>query len=150
MKLISKLQYQARKNGFDIDKSDGVKIMNTITKKYIHILPTGTICSNDILGHDKDLKRLMKEDFIIKDPSLFSGSVICLPCSVFLHVGKNTSKEDITFATDCLMQSFANIKSFDVVKDENLLPSECMVKHKYVLSYKERQDLINSCLEYLK
>ena len=149
MRLISKLLYKARKQGLDIERGDGVKIMNIINKRYVHILPTSTICSDDILGHDKDLKDLMK-DFIIKDPFLYSGSVICLPCNVTLYVGKGALKNDINFAKDCLAQSFVNIKEFKVVRDNNLLSHECMIKHEYALSFKERQAFINACLEYLK
>lgn len=147
MKLISKLVYQANKHGLDIDLSDGVKIKNIITKKYVHTLPTGKVCSNDLLGHDKDLKDLMSE-FIVKDP--FSGSCLALPCIVTLHVGKKASNEDIIFAKGCLMQSFAYVKDFKVVKDDDLLSSECRIDHSFDLSYKERQAFINACLEYLK
>lgn len=149
MEIVSKLIYQARKNGFDVDLNDGVLLKNIINKKYIHILPTGKICSDDLLGHDHALKGLMNE-FLIKDPLLFSGSFLCLPCNVFLHVGKKALQQDIIYAKHCLTQCFANIKNFEVVKDADLLPSECRVKHKYALTYKERQDLIKSCLEYLK
>ena len=148
MKLISKLVYQARKNGLDITKNDDdVKLMNVITKRYVKILPNGKICSDDILGHDQDLKCLLP-DFLIKDP--FSGSYLSLPCNVYLHVGKKASDEDINFATHCLSQCFANIKTFKVIKDNNLLSSECMIDHNYDLSYKERQAFIKSCLEYLR
>lgn len=148
MEIVSKLCYQARKKGLDIDKSDGVKITNPITKRYIHTLPTGKVCSDDILGQDKALKGLMSK-FLIKDPFSHSGSFIGLPCEVSLHVGKDASREDILFAKDCLIQSFACIKKFSVIKDNNLLSSECRVEHGFDLSYKERQAFINACLEYL-
>lgn len=148
MEILSKLCYQARIKGLDIDENDGVKIMNSINKKYIHILPTGKICSDDILGHDKALKGLMT-DFLITDPMLYSGSFLALPCDVSLHVGKKASQQDITFAKCCLMQSFAYIKTFKVVKDENLLSHECRIEHGFTLTYKERQAFINACLEYL-
>ena len=146
MELISKLIYRARRQGLSIDNSDGVKLMNTITKKYVHILPNGKICSDDILGHDKALKNLMGE-FLTKDP--FIGSFICLPCTVTLCIGDGVSGEDVRFSKHCLEQCFENIKNFKVVKDENLLPSECMVKHEFVLSYKKRQVFIDACLSYL-
>ena len=146
MKIVSKLAYQARKQGLDIDLTDGVKIQNTINKKYVHILPNGKICSDDILGQDKDLKELMVE-FLVEDP--FSGSVICLPCNVTLFVGNGTREEKITFAKHCLSQCFANIKLFRVVKDETLLLSECRVEHDFALSFRERQAFIDACLEYL-
>ena len=150
MKLISKLCYQARKQGLDITKTcDGVKLLNTINKNYVHILPTGKICSDDILGHDKDLKCLMNE-FLIEDPLLFSGSVLALPCEVSLHVGKGALKEDITFAKGCLMQSFANIRNFKVIEDHELQSHECRIDHSFILSYKERKTFIKACLEYLK
>lgn len=148
MKLISKLIYQANKKGLDIEKNDGVLLKNPITGKHIRILPNGKVCSDDILGHDHALKELMPEEFLIKDP--FSGSSICIPCNVMLHVGKNTSFEDITFAKHCLSQCFANIKNFHEITDCNLLSHECMIKHEYALSFKERQALIKACLEYLK
>lgn len=148
MRLISKLIYQAHIKGLDIDKSDGVKIKNSITKKYVHILPTGKICSDDILGQDKALKCLMNE-FLVKDPLLFSGSFINIPCDVVLHVGKKASREDIKFAKHCIKQCFENLKNFNVVKDDNLLQHECRIKHNYALSFKERQAFINACLEYL-
>lgn len=147
MQLVSKLIYQARKKGLDIYKSDSIKIQNKNTNKYIHILPTGKVCSEDILGHDKALKDLMT-DFLVKDP--FSGSFLALPCNVCLHVGREASHGDIIFATDCLTQCFAYVKTFKVVKDDNLLPSECHIEHGFVLTYKERQAFINACLEYLK
>ena len=146
MELISKLIYRARRQGLSIDNSDGVKLMNTITKKYVHILPNGKICSDDILGHDKALKNLMGE-FLTKDP--FIGSFICLPCHVTLYVGNMTSNENTRFAKHCLEQCFANIKNLKVVKDENLLPSECRIDHSYDLSYKKRQVFIDACLKYL-
>lgn len=149
MELISKLIYQARIKGLDIEKNDDdVKIMNIINKKYVHILPNGKICSDDILGHDHALKDLMPKIFLVEDP--FSGSFICIPCNVMLHVGKNTSFEDITFAKHCLSQCFANIKNFHEITDCNLLSHECKIKHEYALSFKERQAFIKSCLEYLK
>ena len=146
MKLISKLSYQARIKGLDVTKSDGVKIKNSITKRYIHILPNGRICSEDTLGQDRALKELMK-DFLIKDP--FSGSSICIPCTVTLHVGNGALTNDIRFAKHCLEQSFANIKNFIVVEDETLLPHECRIDHEFVLSYKKRQAFIDACLDYL-
>ena len=147
MKLISKLIYQANKKSLDIDKTDGVKIMNSINKKYMHILPNGRICSDDLLGHDHDLKCLMNE-FLVKDP--FSGSFLCLPCEVSLHVGKDADQRDITYSKHCIKQCFEYVKTFKVVKDDNLLPSECRIEHGFILSYKERQAFINACLEYLK
>ena len=148
MKVVSKLVYQARIKGLDIDLSDDdILLKNIITKKYIRILPNGKIFSEDLLGHDKDLKRLMP-DFLIKDP--FSGSCLALPCIVTLHVGKKASNEDIIFAKGCLMQSFAYVKDFKVVKDDDLLSSECRIDHSFDLSYKERQAFIKACLEYLK
>lgn len=146
MKLISKLIYQAHRQGLDINISDGVKITNTINKKYIHILPNGRVCSEDTLGQDKDLKCLMT-DFLVKD---FGGYSLAIPCNVTLHVGKGALKEDIIFAKHCLNQSFASIKTFRVVEDETLLPSECMVKQEFALPYKKRQAFINACLKYLK
>lgn len=140
MKLLSKLKYKARKQGLDIDLSDGVKLTNFITKRYIHILPNGKVCSDDLLGHNKALKDLMGED-------PFSGS---LPCDVFLHVGRNTSQQEIIFSKHCLMQCFENIKIFEVVKDNDLLQHECRVDHEFDLSYKERQALIKACLKYLE
>ena len=144
MKLISKLIYKAHKQGLEITKTDGVKIKNSVTKKYVHILPTGKIFSDDI--HDKDLKGLMPE-FLVKDP--FSGSSIALPCNVYLHVGNEALQNDINFATGCLSQCFENIKTFKVIRDDNLLSSECRIDHNFDLSYKERQAFINACLEYL-
>ena len=142
MKIISKLIYQARKHGFDVTVSDGeVKLMNLINKKYVHILPNGRICSEDTLGHDKALKCLMNK-FLVED-------LISLPTRVTLHVGKGVLKTDINFAKCCLYQCFANIKNFNVKEDHDLLSHECKVDHEYVLSYKERQALINACLEYL-
>ena len=146
MRLLSKLIFQARKHGLDVDRNDGVKIQNTIHKKYIHILPNGRICSEDTLGQDKDLKCLMVK-FLIKDP--FSGSVICLPCNVTLYVGTGASNEDIGFAKHCLKQCFANIKNFNIKEDHDLLPNECRIEHEFTLSFRERQALINACLEYL-
>lgn len=148
MKLISKIIYQAHIKGLDIEKSDGVKLMNTVNKKYVHILPNGKICSDDILGHDAGLKELMPT-FLIKDPLLFSGSVLALPCNVTLHVGRDTDQKDIVFAKHCLKQCFANIKNFRIVKDNDLLQHECRIEHEYVLSFKERQAFINACLQYL-
>ena len=148
MELISKLIYQAHRQGLEIDMNDGVKIKNSINKKYIHILPTGKICSEDILGHDKDLKCLMP-DFIVKDPFLYSGSFLCLPMGVSLHVGKDASEEDVTFAKNCLMQSFENVKNFRVIEDHDLQSHECRIDHKFDLSVKERQAFIKACLEYL-
>ena len=147
MKLISKLIYQANRQGLDIDKSDGVKIKNSINKKYVHILPTGKICSEDLLGHDHALKCLMS-DFLVKDP--FSGSFLTLPCNVYLHVGKDADPRDVIFAKGCLSQCFASIKNFEVIEDHDLQSHECRIKHEYVLSYKERQAFIKACLEYLK
>ena len=147
MKLISKLIYQAHKQGLDVTKNgDEVKIMNFITKKYVKILPTGKICSEDLLGHDKALKGLMF-DFLVKDP--FSGSFLALPCNVYLHVGNGALKSDVIFAKHCLSQCFGNIKTFKLIKDNNLLSSECSIKHNYALTYKERQAFIKACLEYL-
>lgn len=148
MQVISKLTYQAHIKGLDVDKNDGVKIKNSINKKYIKILPNGKIFSGDIFGHDKDLKDLMPKNFIIKDP--FSGSFVCLPCKVSLHVGRETTQKDITFAKDCLNQCFENVKNFKVVKDDDLLPTECWIDHSFDLSFKERQAFIKACLEYLK
>lgn len=148
MKLISKLCYQARKKGLDVEKSDGVKLMNPINKKYVHILPNGKICSDDILGHDEGLKCLMTE-FLVEDSLLFSGSFLALPCDVFLHVGKGALKNEIDFAKDCLKQSFGKIRTLNVVVDNTLLQHDCMINHKYDLSYKERQAFIKACLQYL-
>ena len=148
MKLSSKLTYQAHVKGLDINKSDGVKIMNPVNKKYVHILPNGRICSNDILDHDKDLKGLMPE-FLVKDPFLASGSFLALPVDVNLYIGKGASENDITFAKHCISQCFENMRSFNVIEDHDLQSSECKIEHEYVLSYKERQALIKACLEYL-
>ena len=148
MKLTSKLCYQVRKKGLDITINYGIKIINSNNNKYIHILPNGKICSDDLLGHDKGLKDLLP-NFLVKDPFLYSGSFICLPCRVSLHVGKDTLSEDINFAEGCVKQSFASIKNFNVIKDDNLLSNECMINHEYDLSFKERQALIKACLGYL-
>ena len=151
MGLISKLIYQARKQGLDIEKTDDdVKLMNIITKKYIHILPNGKICSDDILGHDKALKCLMPEFLIEESFNSFSGSFLSLPCNVRLHIGKGALKNDVIFAKHCLSQCFENIKNFEVVEDHDLQPHECMLKHEHALTYKERQAFIKACLEYLK
>ena len=148
MQLISKLTYKARKLGLNITKNDDdVKIMNIITGRYVHILPTGKVCSDDILGHDKALKDLMN-DFLVKDP--FSGSSLTLPCKVYLHVGKDADPRDVTFAKHCLSQCFENIKNFKVIEDHDLQSHECRIEHNYALSYKERQAFISACLEYLQ
>lgn len=149
MKLVSKLLYQAKKNGLDITKNDDVKIQNINTKKYVKILPNGTICSDNTLGQDKDLKCLMNK-FLIKDPLLASGSYLALPCKVYLHVGKDTDQKDIIYATQCLNHCFANIKNLEVIEDHDLQSHECRIDHSYDLSYKERQAFIKACLEYLK
>ena len=147
MRLISKLIYKAHKRGFDVTKNDDdVKIQNINTKKYIKILPNGTICSDDILGHDQTLKGLMSE-FLIEDP--FSGSLLVLPCNVLLHVGKDTDQKDIIYAKHCLSQCFANVKNFKVIKDHDLQSHECRIDHSFDLSFKERQVFIRACLEYL-
>ena len=146
MKLISKLIYLAHRKGLDIDTSDGVKITNIISNRYIHILPNGRICSNDILGQDTALKSMMN-DFLIEE---FGGSFLALPNDVTLHIGKGTSKNEIIFAKHCLEQCFAKITNFKVKEDDNLLPTECRIEHEYVLSFKKRQAFIKACLEYLK
>ena len=146
MKIISKLVYQARRHGLDIDLSDGVKIKNSVTGKYIHILPTGRICSEDTLGQDKALKGLMNE-FLTGS---LNDSVIALPKNVTLHVGNGNRKSEISFAKHCLKQCFANVKIFKLVEDDGLLPSECMVKHEFALPYKERHAFIKACLKYLE
>lgn len=148
MNLVSKLIYQAHKKGLGVCTNDGVKLKNSITKKYVHILPNGKVCSDDILGHDEDLKCLMPEDFMIKDPIL--GSFICIPCEVSLHVGKDTDQREISFAKHCIEQCFAYIKKFQIIKDDDLLSSECRIEHGFVLTYKERQTFIKACLDYLK
>lgn len=148
MNLVSKLIYQANKKGLDVDTSDGVKLKNSINKKYIHILPNGKICSDDLLGHDKALKDLMT-NFIIRDP-FCNGSVISLPCNISLHVGKDTDQREISFAKHCIEQCFAYIKKFQIIKDDDLLSSECRIEHGFVLTYKERQTFIKACLDYLK
>ena len=146
MELISKLIYQARIKGLDITgMGDEVKLMNLITKRYVHIIPHGRACSDDTLGQDKALKCLMTE-FLIES---FNDSIICIPCTVTLRVGDGTRIEDIRFARHCLEQCFANINNFRVVEDEDLLPHECRIEHEYVLSYKKRQAFIDACLEYL-
>lgn len=147
MELISKIIYRARIKGLEIEQGDEVLLRNPITKKYIKILPNGKIFSDDLLGHDSALKELLPK-FITNDP--FSGSFICIPCRVSLHVGRETPDTETMFAIDCLTQSFAKIKKLEVVEDPNLLQHECRVDHKHDLSFKERQALIKACLEYLK
>lgn len=148
MELISKIIYQARIKGLEIEQGDEVLLRNPITKKYLKILPNGKILSDDILGHDSALKELVPSSLVLNDP--FSGSFICVPCEVTLRIGRETSDNEIFFAEGCLTQSFANIKNLTVVEDPNLLQHECRVDHKHDLSFKERQVLIKACLEYLK
>lgn len=143
MKLVSKLIYKANRQGLDVTKNDEVKLLNFVTKKYIKILPNGEICSDDILGHDKDLKCLMP-DFLVKD------SFLALPCNVILYVGKGALQSDIIYAKHCLSQCFENIKNLEVIEDHDLQSHECRIDHNYDLSFKERQAFIKSCLEYLK
>ena len=107
MELLSKLTYQANRQGLDITKTcDEVKLMNFITKKYIKILPTGKICSEDLLGHDHALKCLMS-DFLVKDP--FSGSFLTLPCNVYLHVGKGLNPLSNQGHSICIFLSCENL-----------------------------------------
>lgn len=147
MELINKLIYQARIKGLEIEQGDEVLLKNLINKKYIKILPNGKIFSDDNLGHDSALKELIPS-MVVNDP--FSGSFVCIPTEVTLRIGRETPDTEITFAIGCVKQSFANIRTLEVVEDQNLLQHECRVDHKHDLSFKERQVLIKACLEYLK
>ena len=150
MGLISKIKYQALIKGFDVTVIDGeVVIKNLTNKKYVKILPNGKIFSDDLKGHDRILKGFMSNNFLIKDPLCDSGSFICLPMEVCLHVGRQTSRGDIILSENCLVQCFENIRKFRVIRDEDLLPGECMIEHEFDLSYRERQALIRACLGYL-
>ena len=150
MGFISKLRYRARIKGFDVTTNgDEVVISNLINKKYVKILPNGKIFSDDLKGHDRILKGFVSDKFLIKDPLCDSGSFICLPKSVCLHVGRETPIGDIRFSEECLVQYFENIKKFRVIRDEDLLSTECMIEHEFALSYRERQAFIKACLGYL-
>ena len=150
MGLISKIKYRARIKGFDVTTNgDEVVISNLINKKYVKILPNGKIFSDDLKGHDRILKGFMSDNFLVRDPLCDSGSFICLPKSVSLHVGRETPIGDIRFSEECLVQYFENIKKFRVIRDEDLSPKECRIEHEFALSYRERQALIRACLGYL-
>ena len=151
MKLISKIKYQALIKGFDVTVNlDGeVVISNLINKKYVKILPNGKIFSDDLKGHDRILKGFMSDNFLVRDPLCDSGSFICIPMEVCLHVGRQTSDEEILFAKDCIKQCFENIKRFNVIRDDDLLSKECRIEQIHALSYRERQALIKACLGYL-
>ena len=150
MGLISKIKYRARIKGFDVTiNGDEVVISNLINKKYVKILPNGKIFSDDLKGHDRILKGFMSDNFLVRDPLSYSGSFICLPMEVCLHVGRETSRGDIILSENCLVQCFENIKKFRLVRDENLSPKECRIEHEFALSYRERQAFIKACLGYL-